>query len=220
MFTRSYDVDKYLLPNFVDLHTAIIMMSSNDYCKNIIKNCKKLEKNHKINNIYNRETLYYLLHDDKAHNIILLVKCGLDLNNKFRYGFTLLINKCYSGDEKYVELLINLGCDINFVSDPGTALHLASYSGNDKCVSLLINNKIKLNEKDINGNTALHDAVRNGHGYCSKLLIEAGADDSIMNNQQLTALNLAKLFNYKECIKLLSDQELGASNLPELFGIM
>ena len=54
MFSKSHNIDKYILPNFINIQTAIVLISTNECSKNIINNCDKLEKNDnlKMDKIY------------------------------------------------------------------------------------------------------------------------------------------------------------------------
>jgi len=63
--------------------------------------------------------------------------------------------------------------------------------------------KINPNIQDHAGDTALHDAARFGHVDVVQILLEAGADPSIKNNQGKDPLTLAELANKEDVIKIL-----------------
>ena len=56
---------------------------------------------------------------------------------------------------------------------------------------------------NVDGMTALHSAVLNGHAECVKLLLDQSADVNIQNADGYTPLHLAVWDHHVECIKLL-----------------
>jgi len=67
-----------------------------------------------------------------------------------------------------------------------TALMHAAMSGHAHIMSYLLNLGVTLDHIDSSGNTALHYAVGYGWYYCTKLLLDAGADPSIPNDWKVT----------------------------------
>ncbi|XP_022739105.1 ankyrin repeat-containing protein BDA1-like [Durio zibethinus] len=60
-----------------------------------------------------------------------------------------------------------------------------------------------VNQKDINGDTALHIAARNNQHEMLKLLLKCKADKHATNQDGSTALNVAQQLNNKESIRIL-----------------
>lgn len=60
-----------------------------------------------------------------------------------------------------------------------------------------------INAVDVDGTTALHEAVLNGHTECVRILLDHGADVNIQNADGNTPLYLAVRRRHVECIKLL-----------------
>jgi hypothetical protein len=52
---------------------------------------------------------------------------------------------------------------------------------------------VNINAQDYEGNTPLHLAASNGHGRIVRLLMDHGADSSIVNHEGFTASDLARL---------------------------
>ena len=74
-----------------------------------------------------------------------------------------------------------------------TILHLAVKSNLIQILSKIVNflqstNQLKkiINYQDINGDTALHIAMRNNYSKCSKILLNAGADLIMKNNRGIS----------------------------------
>jgi ankyrin repeat protein len=188
-------VDKYLLPNFVDIHTIVPMIKSNKYCKNIVNNSDKLEKYYKINDPdkYGDSKLHDVCGNNESNIYYakLLIKLGANINQVDKKGRTSLMMACCSNENAdFVKLLINKGCDINVSSPIGTALHCSCFGGKIEHTKLLIEKNIKVDIQDEDGFTALHDACRNGKYECVKLLLDAGANQDLLNNKGRTALGL------------------------------
>ncbi|MEP3245726.1 MAG: ankyrin repeat domain-containing protein [Sneathiella sp.] len=62
---------------------------------------------------------------------------------------------------------------------------------------------IKLNSRDLDGDTPLHILMHRGHNYGCHLLIEAGADVNAIGDLGLTALHYAIRRENEEMITLL-----------------
>ena len=94
-------------------------------------------------------------------------------------------------------------------------LHWASVHGNLRMMNWAIENKIQVNLKSKNGNTALHEAViprdnvtQETHLEMIRILLSAGADITIRNNKGQTALTLAACPELINCIVQLSSERL------------
>ena len=87
----------------------------------------------------------------------------------------------------------------------GTALMYQAYLGTVESMESLLAHKppALINLKNRNGMTALHDAVGSGDPAKVRLLLDYGADKTIRNNRGRTALDVAREYNYTECIKVL-----------------
>jgi hypothetical protein len=107
-----------------------------------------------------------------------------------------------------VTALLEAGADVNSRDDSfhSTALLWASYKGNKDAVKLLLAQPgIKLDEKSIDGDTALMAAAGNGHAEIVELLLKAGANVSIANDAGETAMTRAQatLANQQAIISML-----------------
>ena len=78
-------------------------------------------------------------------------------------------------------------------------LHRAAAVGNVPIVKLLLENKSPMNATDVDGSTALHHAIAEGHCDAALVLLKAGADTDKKDNQGALAIDLApdaKVRNY------------------------
>ncbi|MCC8371917.1 MAG: ankyrin repeat domain-containing protein [Rickettsia endosymbiont of Pseudomimeciton antennatum] len=81
------------------------------------------------------------------------------------------------------------------------ALVKAVERGNPHLIDqLLTKNNVNV---EYNGNTALHQAIKNNDCSTAKTLLEWGAKPNIANNYGMTPLNISSLNSYSGCMKLL-----------------
>jgi len=94
-----------------------------------------------------------------------------------------------NGQLELAKLLISRGADVN---KPGWApLHYAATRGNLSVMVLLLDNHAYIDASSPNGTTPLMMAAFYGTPSAVKLLLEAGADPMLKNEQALTAIDFA-----------------------------
>ena len=79
-----------------------------------------------------------------------------------------------------------------------TALHVAAYYGDQAKVKSILENKnknIDINEQDYESRTALMLAAQRGHSSVVAELVKAGADTSVKDKKEMTAVLLARNFD-------------------------
>lgn len=118
-------------------------------------------------------------------------------------GSSMLILACYRGNDAVANFLIENNCDLNYVSDNGTALMAAVVKGNYELVKLLIKNGANLNLTDANGLTALMYAVQFNNIELLKLLLQHNADKNQVDKNGKTAFEYAVFSGNEEIINLL-----------------
>ncbi|PSS12160.1 Ankyrin repeat domain-containing protein [Actinidia chinensis var. chinensis] len=88
-------------------------------------------------------------------------------------------------------------------SEGRTALHFACGYGEVKCAQILLEAGSMVDALDKNKNTALHYAAGYGRKECVALLLEHGAAVTLQNLDGKTPIDVAKLNNQDEVLKLL-----------------
>jgi len=83
------------------------------------------------------------------------------------------------------------------------ALHFACGYGEVKCAQVLLEAGAAVDALDKNKNTALHYAAGYGRNECVALLLENGAAVTLQNLDGKTPIDVAKLNNQEEVLKLL-----------------
>ncbi|KAJ9153286.1 hypothetical protein P3X46_026742 [Hevea brasiliensis] len=88
-------------------------------------------------------------------------------------------------------------------SEGRTALHFACGYGEVKCAQILLEAGATVDALDKNKNTALHYAAGYGRKECVALLLENGAAVTLQNMDGKTPIDVAKLNNQHDVLKLL-----------------
>ncbi|KAK4164970.1 hypothetical protein QBC43DRAFT_378263 [Cladorrhinum sp. PSN259] len=142
----------------------------------------------------------------------LLLDRGADITAKSNNGWTTLNSALNNGHIEMVKLLLDRGADTTVKNNDGwTPLSLASNKGHIEM--LLLDRGADITVKSNNGWTPLSLALNNGHIEMVKLLLDRGADITLLldrgaditvkNNNGRTPLNSASENGHVEVVKLL-----------------
>ena len=128
-----------------------------------------------------------------------------------------LLENIKTGNLTTVARDLKYGADVNYRSAAGEKpLVVAITKGYLKIAEMLIQAGARLDtDVDANKNTILHYAAYKGHFNSVKLLISAGADLNLKNNQGQTALDFARQFGKTEIVKLILEQNNKDNKLLE-----
>ncbi|KAH7518214.1 hypothetical protein FEM48_Zijuj09G0147800 [Ziziphus jujuba var. spinosa] len=108
------------------------------------------------------------------------------------------------GDVEGLKNALASGADKDEEDSEGrTALHFACGYGEVKCAQVLLEAGATVDALDKNKNTALHYAAGYGRKECVALLLENGAAVTLQNLDGKTPIDVAKLNNQNEVLKLL-----------------
>jgi ankyrin repeat protein len=131
---------------------------------------------------------------------------GLGLEEKDYNGMTALHLAAYGGHKDVVTFLISKGAQANTRDEQGgTPLMLACWNGHLEVVQILhgATEGQGLQERDIEGLTALHDAARGGHKEIVAFLFNHGADASSRDEDGATPFMLACQGGHVEVVQML-----------------
>ncbi|OIV42362.1 ankyrin repeat domain-containing protein [Flavobacterium johnsoniae] len=176
----------------------------------------------------NNTAFYYAAAEQFSYDMYdaLATVSSPDFNIVNKDGRTLLTNFISSvsgsaSDITFLERLLSDGADVNFCAQyygqPKSGIDFIVEKKSDILKSVLENVSLDVNEQDNQGNTILHKVCAHNVNYDSemaketyrkvKLLLDQGADTSITNDKDETALMLASGDNLKiKTVELLMKQ--------------
>ena len=106
------------------------------------------------------------------------------------------------GEISLCQLLIKKGADVNKTG--WAPLHYAATSGHKNIMNLLLEENAYIDASSPNGTTPLMMAAHYSDESAVKLLLEAGADPTIKNDQGLTAVDFANRGNHATSAQIIS----------------
>lgn len=116
----------------------------------------------------------------------------------------IVLNVIYEKNNRMLESILEIDpglCNLSFIHNGQSLLHVASEIGNDEAVEILLHFGSNANHKDHDGETPLHVAAYYPLPIAVKLLIEHGADVNsktflgktpLMEASQAASLNVVK----------------------------
>jgi ankyrin repeat protein len=130
--------------------------------------------------------------DGNLDIVDLLIKAGVNLHIRNKYGGSAIYVACQNGHIAIVEYLLKNGSNVEDKNKAGwTPLFTASEKGHLNVVDVLVKNHAKTNHKDETEWTALQYASRNNHLAIVECLINGGAFVNERNKNGSTALHIA-----------------------------
>ncbi len=141
--------------------------------------------------------LHYAAEKNRVDILNLILKVGgVDVNVKDAYGYTPLQRAASLGNEKILELLlqvVEISIEEPSPGDGFTALILTAYKGHAKSAALLMDAKADVEARASNGKTALCVAARNNHENVARVLLsgERKASTDTLEKNGLTPLTYA-----------------------------
>ncbi|XP_046577421.1 putative ankyrin repeat protein RF_0381 [Haliotis rubra] len=166
--------------------------------------------------LYKRQDVFYLLVEagadlllvDDFKQTILHVACQggnveivkailthhtVDINSRAMSGWTPVMYAVSDGQKDVFDVLVEEGADLSQVSnDKESILHMACGGGNVEIVKYLLTlSVLDIDNRDIYGRTPVMHAVSKGRKGAFDVLVEAGADLSLITNGAETLLHSA-----------------------------
>ncbi|MCI5606041.1 MAG: ankyrin repeat domain-containing protein [Treponema sp.] len=135
----------------------------------------------------------------------LFINGGININSRDDLGTPMLNIAVRNDNEDFAKKIIELGADINAVSeDRGyTALMDAVWRGNETLTSLLIEKGADVNTISKEGQSNLVLAVGADRYKIIEMLAKAGADPDVKDMMGMSAYNYATLFKKEKIVEIL-----------------
>ncbi|GAF84190.1 unnamed protein product, partial [marine sediment metagenome] len=231
MHEGNVELAKYLISQGADVDTKNFFSETTPLHTAVDKGSIEIAKllvlqgaNINAKNIEQESPLYIAVKRGRLEIAKYLASQGADLNTRDRRGKYLLHEAVSLGDLEQVKFLISKGVDINAKDkNDSCPLHDAAERGNLEVTEYLISHGANVNAKGAWESvflcrnpghfgktldwTPLHVAVHQGHLEVVEFLISQGADVNAKNNEDETAMVLAKKRDHKEIVTLLSSSE-------------
>ncbi|XP_065840990.1 serine/threonine-protein phosphatase 6 regulatory ankyrin repeat subunit B-like isoform X2 [Oscarella lobularis] len=141
-----------------------------------------------------RTALYYATTYGRLQIAAYLIRVGgADVNERLKWGKTILMAACARGDESLVRLIVSKGCDVNARDEyKETALYYAVAMGHGIIAKYLISEcEANVNNEDHWGKTILMAACEGGDASLVRLIVSKGCDVNARAMFKETALYCA-----------------------------
>lgn len=112
-----------------------------------------------------------------------------------------LMMAAIKGHTELVKLLISKDADVNKTG--WTPLHYAASSAKKSIIEILLNHSAYIDAESPNGSTPLMMAAMYGNAECVRLLLEGGADPTLINQSGLSASDFAKRVSRLDSVALI-----------------
>lgn len=156
-----------------------------------------------------RTALLVATHHDSVDVARLLIRAGANVNARDSIDDSPYLYAGAEGRLQILKMTIEAGADLSSVNRyGGTALIPAAHHGHVDTVRYLLSTDTDINHVNFLGWTALLEAIILGDGgpvyqTIVKLLLDAGADPGIRDNDMVSPLEHARQRNYQAIIQLL-----------------
>lgn len=225
----SLEVVQYLVQNGANIHAkttddkdvlyhAVINGKKLDIIRWLLENGAAAEINSELDD---GSTILYHCVKSKVNVLILelLLKHGADINAQNKHGYTALHCAVQNNNPALVKCLTEHGANINIANVYGDTPFLMAVKDNNLALLKLlfeIKKDLNVNERDEEGNTALHYAVMRDDFVLVKLLIERGINIQDKNNEGKTVFDLFSYETSGKIIQFLNEQNKKLSSFAEL----
>ncbi|OQR84932.1 ras family GTPase [Achlya hypogyna] len=127
-----------------------------------------------------------------------LIDCNVMIDVVDDLGQTPLLMASLVADTDTIKMLLGAGADPACQNREGhTSLHyLASYCRDEAPIRMLIKKGAGVNARSVKGNIPLHFAAMKGNEVAARILLEYGADMSILNEDKRTVVFLARQWGH------------------------
>ena len=196
LLKHGADVDDCTEDGTTVLHSAV-KSGDAELCKVLIQHGAPLD------DVDEDGTLLFIATSQSENPAVcqVLIDAGAELDTVYA-GFSPLRSACAEGQAEVVKMLLSAGAQLSVEEDQFTPLMLAAQRGHREVVRQLLD-WVDVNEQGFHDLTALHQAARNGHPDVVKLLLQHGADKTLRDDEDDTALHCAYLARCGKSCQLL-----------------
>lgn len=155
--------------------------------------------------MFKKSKLHSAISDGDIARMKEVLASGVDPDHEDDYGRSFLWFAVNRGNLLAVQTLVDAGAAVTVANKyNGTLLQVAARKGSVEIASYLLDKNPKLLEqRDRDGNTALHTAAESGYPDLVAFLIEKGLDANAKNFSNRSPLSLAQKNNHLEVVDLL-----------------
>lgn len=199
--------------------TQPIMMAINRRSLSMVKILIEANADLTVTNSYDENAIEYTFtrsfpDEEKTKIIQMLLMGNIDINKQNNDSDTSLLTAVQYDLPDVVAVLINAGADVNIKDKHGyTALTRATQANNIALIKALLAANANPNIAIEGDWSPLHFTVAHGNDdnndypVAAQLLIDAGADLNVVNENNVTPLAIAARFNKLETLKVLLDNK-------------
>ena len=162
-----------------------------------------------VKNQRRKTALMHAVSNGHVDMVQFFLNIEVDLNSKDIFGDTALIYAVRNGSTEVIKMLLDAGANANAISTSDCpALIEVVWNRKDNIIDVIkafLNDNVTVNINAVNleGNTALMEAVLEGYTDVVEVLLQAGADVNSINNDNETALMQASARNDDAILRLL-----------------
>ncbi|XP_067653128.1 serine/threonine-protein phosphatase 6 regulatory ankyrin repeat subunit A-like [Haliotis asinina] len=133
----------------------------------------------------------------------ILMQTIVDINSNNGWGMTPVMSAALHGRREVFDVLVEKGANISVVDEDGdNILHFACLGADENILQHILRlNLVDINYRGSNGMTALLLAAQHNAHYVFKLLLNSGADPSVVNSDGNNVLHFACKADDEEIVK-------------------
>ncbi|GFS15488.1 protein fem-1-like protein [Elysia marginata] len=152
--------------------------------------------------LYQVTPLWYASATGNLELVRLLASFGADVNASTETGSTAVRAACCTGQVGVVQFLVAHGADLHVKTQHGVTTLMSSVHS-VPLTKFALHHGVTINASDEQGNTALHYAAEAGHPEVTRLLVETGADATVVNKAGCSPLQGAAENRHQEVTEYL-----------------
>lgn len=160
--------------------------------------------------------LMYAAYAGDPQSVRQLLRAGANLNARTNAGNTAFYFAAAGGNVETAQAIMNDRAFEGLRRAAGFPLHGAAAKGHTQMINFLIDtDELDIDAEDLNGQTALMRAARNNKSAAASLLLRAGADVTVIDNNNYDVFNLAAIGDAGDVLGVLLNSGKFKINSPQ-----